>query len=265
MHRSGTSFVASFLQRAGVHVGDELVGPSIGNELGHFENARIMAFHERLLERNGFAREGWMTDRAIEPDDAACDEALALLAQEARPTPWGWKDPRSTFFVEFWARIEPAATFLVLYREPAEVVASLYRRGDAVMQSHPETAARAWFCHNAHLLRFIRKHGERCIVANVAGVVADPHGFLRCVSARYDARVTTDAAAPYEPSMLRMQERDDPRLTLVRHFAPGVGELYAEIERIADIPSGLEVGTPSDVSAAYFAYMRDATASNTDS
>ena len=42
MHRSGTSVVAQWLSRSGLFIGDSLLGPNVGNEQGHFEDADFL-------------------------------------------------------------------------------------------------------------------------------------------------------------------------------------------------------------------------------
>jgi hypothetical protein len=53
MHRSGTSFVASLVAGAGVHLGDTLLESSPGNPRGHFEDVGILDFHRTVLIANG--------------------------------------------------------------------------------------------------------------------------------------------------------------------------------------------------------------------
>jgi hypothetical protein len=41
---------------------------------------------------------------------------------------WGWKDPRTAFTAEFWARIFPGMRVIHIYRNPVDVAASLRDR-----------------------------------------------------------------------------------------------------------------------------------------
>jgi hypothetical protein len=66
MHRSGTSFVASLVAGAGVHLGDELLESSPGNPRGHFEDVGILDFHRTVLIANGI----------VSP---CCDDVLGLI------------------------------------------------------------------------------------------------------------------------------------------------------------------------------------------
>ncbi len=52
MHRSGTSFVASWLRRSGLVLDDgKSLGPDEGNPHGHFEDEEFGGLRARKLER----------------------------------------------------------------------------------------------------------------------------------------------------------------------------------------------------------------------
>ena len=53
MHRSGTSLLARLLQQCGIDIGSRLLGGSVGNEHGHWEDAFAVEMHERLLASMG--------------------------------------------------------------------------------------------------------------------------------------------------------------------------------------------------------------------
>ena len=50
MHKSGTSMVAGVLEKLGVNMGKELLGPHWSNPLGHFENVKFVNLDERILK-----------------------------------------------------------------------------------------------------------------------------------------------------------------------------------------------------------------------
>ena len=130
MPRSGTSYVASLLQAAGVFLGERILAPSASNPRGHFEDLDFTDLHERMLRaQNAQLRTGAMiNEMAIESAFEA--QALALVrGKNTRPL-WGWKDTRNGLFLDFWRRLLPEACFVLVYRKPQEVVDSLLRRGD---------------------------------------------------------------------------------------------------------------------------------------
>jgi hypothetical protein len=235
MHRSGTSFVASLMRQAGVDIGSRLLPASRGNDLGHFENADFVDFHRRQLGLLGLDDAGW-----VAPDDATLQEparadAARILAENARRGSWAWKDPRTSLFLDFWKDIAPQAYFLFVYREPAGVVDSLFRRGDRIIKFLPEMAIRAWICHNRRILTFLRSNRSRCLLAAVERVAQHPRQLLEIVSKGFNAEIDLEADSPFDPRHMRLGQSS--RAALLRHFAPEVGDLYEELQSEADLPS----------------------------
>ena len=51
-HRSGTSCVAGIIHRLGVPLGEHLLGPGVGNPVGHFEDLAFYHLHRLILGEN---------------------------------------------------------------------------------------------------------------------------------------------------------------------------------------------------------------------
>ncbi|HTQ80399.1 MAG TPA: family 2 glycosyl transferase, partial [Thermoanaerobaculia bacterium] len=94
MHRSGTSLLASLAAQAGVDMGAELLAGSKGNRHGHFEDPRLVRFHEECLGRReaGPFRPPEGGIAAFFPGEE--QEAEAILRERQGKTAWGFKDPR---------------------------------------------------------------------------------------------------------------------------------------------------------------------------
>lgn len=127
MHRSGTSLTAKWLAHCGLHVGDELLQRETDNPTGHYEDLTFLAFHENLLRDNG-------TDFLVN-DHTTCTikedywaRGRTLVAARSQHKQWGWKDPRTTLFLDFWHTLLPQVKVLGVYRHYVFVVDSLLRR-----------------------------------------------------------------------------------------------------------------------------------------
>lgn len=173
MHRSGTSLVAHALARAGLPLGGNLRGPSQFNPDGYFEDLDLTGLHDRALARSGRV---WQTPRDPGPLSLAPDlaeEARALLARKVgRAGVWGWKDPRTTLFLDFWGSAFPEARFLLVYRDPACVATSLLARGDlrpysASLPRQAWLALSVWTIYNRRLVAFVRRFPERAALVRV--------------------------------------------------------------------------------------------------
>jgi hypothetical protein len=180
MHRSGTSLLASMFYHAGLHLGDQLLSPTRANPRGYFEDVEFVAFHDEVLRHLG-------TTMYLEPEPdgpvaASHRERAAgmIAARDARPA-WGWKDPRTSLFLDLWLELVPDARFVFAYRSPAEVVDSLRRRGDAELQRRYPGAAflarfgvpryrtrralELWCSYNERIVSFVEQHRARCRLA----------------------------------------------------------------------------------------------------
>jgi hypothetical protein len=179
MHRSGTSLTASLLASAGLDVGRELLEGNAGNPKGHFEDKAFFDVHQRALIAQGVVREGFTASgRGLVP--AALDEeARGLVAARQRAgVAWGWKEPRTTLFLEYWQELLPEANHLFVFRRPWEVADSLFRRGDETFQLNPMFALDVWTHYNRLILEFARRQPERCLLVNIERLIADPAGVI---------------------------------------------------------------------------------------
>jgi len=262
MHRSGTSFVASLLLAAGVHMGDRLMPAAQGNPRGHFENLDFVEFQERMLRSLGYDEAGLL---AAGPTPLSADsfgeeayaEARQIVAANARETPWGWKDPRCTLLLDFWARVSPGAFYVLLYREPAEVLDSLFRRGDSAVAATPETAARVWLAYNSILLQFARMNRTRCIVANAAVVGRNPESFLSVVTTRFSIPLNLEIASTFDPELMRQIPPESAEPILLRYLVPETERLFVDLEGEADLAAGVHRDSPVSPKRARAVFFED--------
>ncbi len=164
MHRSGTSLAAQIFYRAGLFMGDNLMEPSPNNPDGYFEDRDVILFHDEILKFNGIER--WKSPLSLSAQlnvpSSSIAKAKDLIKNKygARPL-WGWKDPRTAWFLPFWKNIIPDAKFIFTYRRPEEVIWSLIRRGDYKRYSSSRNnqillAAKHWLKTYRAILDFIK-------------------------------------------------------------------------------------------------------------
>lgn len=253
MHRSGTSFVASLVAGAGVHLGDELLEASAGNPRGHFEDVGILEFHRQALVANGIVSEGYTTQAAIPLTPALRRMASSLIAARARrERTWGWKEPRTTLFLEAWQALLPEARFLLVFRRPWEVVDSLYRRGEATFRLNPSFALDVWLHYNRRLLAFVADHPQAAVVCEAAAVAADPQQLGAAIRDRLGVRLG-EPPDLYDPSLMR-QDEDRGRPALLAAMCPDSIAVYRQLQEAA---GGLAAVTPRGGQASAATTLRD--------
>ncbi len=167
-HRSGTSVVAQALGWAGLYLGSDLKGPTRHNREGYFEDLDIIRFHEEILSINGAAWDAVESLQALRVPEQHRAKARELLAKFGGQAVWGWKDPRTALFLDFWDGLLPHAHWPMVVRRPAEAVASMMRRGDLWRHTrNPITRARMalrlWIHYNRQMLDFAQGHRRRVV------------------------------------------------------------------------------------------------------
>lgn len=248
MHRSGTSLVARLFQAAGVDLGKELLRPDPHNPEGHFEDREFVDFHSGVLAARDPSRLIlWCPPDAIGWTRGERERAAELAASRRGLGVWGWKDPRTVLFLEEWRELLPEACFLLVVRDPAEVVDSLRRRQDRqlVVRALGRTlmlggrrrgffrygrAIEAWRRYNARLLRFASAHPARCRVLDLAEIVRDPEAAIRSVRERFGLPIAPVSWRDvFVPHLLRREPQRRVAARVARRSE--VRELYAALRQ----------------------------------
>ncbi len=244
MHRSGTSVVASALASAGLAIGERLMDAGPGNPVGHFEDLDFVELHARILRANGLGGEGYTTYASLRVPPALESVARSLIAsrRDSHKT-WGWKDPRTTLFLDFWLSRLPEARFLLLIRRPWEVVDSLYRRGDDSFQLHPAFAIDVWTAYNRRIRDFFLAHRDRCLLLDSGRAVADCPGLVVAVRDVLGVAIG-EAAAVAKPELFHEADHSR-RRDLLGALRPEAIDLYEELLALA-WPTGEARAQPVD-------------------
>jgi hypothetical protein len=183
-HRSGTSATALYLRGCGLAMGNDLVGASASNPLGHGEDLEIRRFHDRLLQDNG---QSWIAADPFVPyvAPARWNEIRNIVqTRVARTKVWGFKDPRVCLFLPLWRHVLPDAKILIIFRNPRDCAFSLARRhanellaGLGNRNTHmrffsqPDLALRMWLLHNRRLIEFAAAHPQDVIVLGLQSLL----------------------------------------------------------------------------------------------
>lgn len=231
MHRSGTSLTASILQSAGIHIGRNLLGADHVNIKGHLENIDFYEFHMNILNSQGLSSAGWTLQDNLEIKEEFIDQAKQVIEKNALSSVWGWKEPRTTLFLDFWAKLLPEARFLLIYRSPWEVADSLYRRKDEIFQTQPELAIKYWQHYNQKILNFYNQEQNRCLLANVKTIIQYQTSYIDTINHKFKVNLSHPAPTAYDPSMLKTEvSSNSQQPTVIDYYFPEAIELYQELE-----------------------------------
>lgn len=129
MHRSGTSLISQWLYRCGLNLGDTLLGASVGNTEGHFEDLDFLRFHEDTLEANHASKSGYINQSVKQLSLYQKEKLKGIIGFKNQINEqWGWKEPRTCLFLDHYREIIPDAYYLIIVRDFNATVSSLIQR-----------------------------------------------------------------------------------------------------------------------------------------
>jgi hypothetical protein len=258
MHRSGTSLVSNLLQSAGVNIGDRLLDANVANPRGYFEDVDFYTYHEQLLHEQGQTYLHVDQGFVFAPTPAAVEGARQLLDQRAGRPLWGWKDPRTSLFLNFWHELLPDARYVFVYRHPLDVLLSLLRRGEFDNHPCPISGVDAWQRYNSRISKFYDEHPSQCVLVHIDGIVGRFEQLAEQLQQKLELPIKLDAAAwkqIFHAEELRSAAYPPEALTVLEKVAPGIHTLYQQLESQADIPSPAETRESGQVVAQSLAAL----------
>jgi O-antigen biosynthesis protein len=227
MHRSGTSLMASLLQSAGLDVGQRLLMENDSNPKGHYEDLDFVNFHEDVLDAQGLHTAGWVLDRSIPISEILLPQAINLLEKNNSKPLWGWKDPRTVLFLDFWQKLIPEAKFIFVYRQPWEVMDSLFRRGNPTFVKNPNLALEVWQHYNQLILEFCQAFPDRSILLSLDSITQDPTLLIKAIQEKLGITLQVPESDRYDKSLLKRENSHHP--LLVKTYFPEAIELYDQL------------------------------------
>lgn len=130
MHRSGTSLLAKWMHEMGIEMGNNLLPAAFDNKNGFFEDQDFLNLHEDILRSNNLTNSGLIQDDKnliISRYHQLKLKHLLNFKNELNQQ-WGWKEPRTCLFIKEYAKNLTNPCFLIVFRNPVEVIDSLLRR-----------------------------------------------------------------------------------------------------------------------------------------
>ncbi len=230
--------------------------PAESNPLGHFEDLDFFEFHERALAANGLCQTGFVaatdTIHVPEPLQTIARDLIAVRGKHSQP--WGWKDPRTVLFLDFWASLLPDARWLFVIRDPSQVIDSLFRRGDAAFVDNPPFALKVWAHYNELVRSFVRRNPNRCLIVDVSQVGHDQQSVIDAIRSRLGVSLSAPAAV-YQPDLLA-SSTSARHVAIARAADPAAYELYADLRELAGLDKSIGdkagLGSPLELTDAAF-------------
>lgn len=208
--------------------------------------------------------------------------ALDLLLGNLGQEPWGWADPQTLFFSDYWQSLDPESVFILVYDSPASVLheANIDPEAedkDAMIRSRLDN----WAAYNSAILSFFFQHMDRCVLVHSRQSHRDLGYCIDEIKAKMNARLPAtgnaqqlvmkgapldaesglDSAITIPETQLTtaalIQENPTSRFfidcQLNQH--PRYIELYQELQAAASIPLQQDESAMSFGTEAWFAWL----------
>lgn len=243
MHRSGTSLMTRLLMAGGWRAGENLLSSA---KERYEEDPSFVELHRAWLDtclpvgnghRDWGVSDGGVIDLDARPADVRDAQRVAarsfVAQREDTDTRWVVKDPRASLFLPVWAE-QDSLTFVIVYRNPWDVVDSAMRLGEDVLCRRPGHALSAWVDYNRRLVEFVAAHRDRCLVIASEVTTTDPRKVWDLVDRHFglDGELPTDLVDPD----LFVHRNDSTAIAGVyRDIHPEACSILDELDRVADL------------------------------
>jgi hypothetical protein len=253
MHRSGTSLLASFLERAGLDLGTDFFPADPRNPRGYFEDRELLELQTAMLHSCCAAGEvgwldwGWTESERLDRSGLPafhCRAAALVAAHAVAGRVWGFKDPRASLLLDLWDALLAEPCYVFVYRSPWEVMRSVARLPVPLFAARPDIGLRTWAFYNRHLLAFRRAHRERSLLLPIEALLADPDAVLESVRTKLGialperGRGRVALGAVVDPDLLTPLGGSPALLALLARLFPDAAKLWLDLEEEADLRAG---------------------------
>jgi hypothetical protein len=182
MHRSGTSMFARFMNESGINMGTDFYVDETANKYGHFEDLDFLNLQRTELAHQ-FNGEDYLIydDFPISLDFVKNAKQLLIKKDNINgEKPWGWKDPRTTVFLNYWHALNRETKYIFMVRKPTAVVNSLCRLLKTKWSfTEKSRYLKTYIFYNRELLLFLKKYqGKNMILIGFEELIENPERTL---------------------------------------------------------------------------------------
>lgn len=195
MHRSGTSLTARISQCMGAYLGEdnELIGSSLGNPDGHFENIEAVCINNNILQlcdRQWYSLESPEVDYQSLQIRKSMDNIKAVVRKLMEKNNIAViKDPRISVLLPLWEKalkgLGIEVFYIWVYRNPLEVMESLRERNGY----SSKYGLLLWIHYNLSILRFVK--GKEYLLINYRDIL-EQSSLIKKLSAMFCCKCDDD-------------------------------------------------------------------------
>ena len=275
-HRSGTSLLAQTLSTNGIDMGQELMGATFSNPLGHVEDMPVVRLHDKVYSLNGTDWRYHDSSPLIKPVwlpnyISSYIEQRQSLTNQLKAV----KDPRATHFLKEWqvagnSKQNQPIRFVFIYRHWRSACYSLLNRHarHLLNNAHPivrntqnfsfwrqaNLAYKMWLSANKRILEFVQNNPNDCLLISQASFVAgkldvaDETFYQDKISRKLSLMGLKPAHFKLNTYKHELLTSSPPQIDSLHLSAIEVEELelvFSQLETLADLPSPQKAHQPT--------------------
>jgi hypothetical protein len=93
--------------------------------------------------------------------------AMDLMLGNLQQPLWGWADTRNIYWLDYWAELDPHATFVMVYDHPYKALQAMSAQlVDKPLEMEIARMLENWQAYNGAMLSFYSRHASRCLLVN---------------------------------------------------------------------------------------------------
>jgi hypothetical protein len=235
---------------SGVFMGDQLMGASFGNPLGHVEDQPIVDLHDRVLTTNGTDWRFCSDEELVKPQwlTTSIEQYIQQRAEVG-----GVKDPRAALFLPEWLEAGgDSIRFIFVYRHWANVVQSIFNRhgqeflyfnqsiqsrsADLAFWQNPNTLIKMWQYTSEKIIEFVREHPAKCLLISQEDFVAQ-NGKAQACAGKIGLPELALKSRSFRPDLMQKQIHC-PELELFNQDnIVEANDTYRTMQSLADLPA----------------------------
>lgn len=262
-HRSGTSMTGQIMHNAGLLLDRNPLTAHPSNPDSHFESDIAVKLHNDIFKDN---HTDWLlcnydiTNNTFEVSSANRARAEALVAKYEHAEPWGFKDPRSSLFLDLWSDVLQRPRVIMVYRHFGQCQNSLLKRASESLVNQPQVdtdSARlwqnshlsisAWVHYNNQLIKYAQANPKDCVVVSQEALV---NGFDLVTEVNTRFNLMLDSNVNSGVNKLKVRSAGS------KYLAPDCAVLQSQAEAVWEklnelsCAPAIEIPTPTVLSSA---------------
>lgn len=93
--------------------------------------------------------------------------AMDLMLGNLQQLLWGWADTCNIYWLDYWAELDPHATFVMVYDHPYKALQAMSAQlVDKPLEMEMARLLENWQAYNGAMLSFYSRHASRCLLVN---------------------------------------------------------------------------------------------------